>query len=227
MSNEMPPEPAGAERAGEPADHDRLLAEIGNEMRRSRSAGDAFDEAAAGYLGVNRTDLRCMGILRAHQPLTAGELAEASGLSPGAVTALLDRLERAGYVRRVRDGRDRRRVMVELTELATEKGAEVWSQDPTVERVRAARGYTDDQLRAVLEITRQGRQAIDVHLRRIQELAVQARAQRDQMRAARDEVKAAWRETKAELKGAWKETKGELKSVLKEPRGGQTKRDRA
>lgn len=79
-----------------------------------------MDEGTAGLLGVNRTDGRCLDIIDRHGTLTAGRLAEESGLSSGAVTAVLDRLEKAGFVRRVRDTKDRRRVMVEITDVTRE-----------------------------------------------------------------------------------------------------------
>jgi DNA-binding MarR family transcriptional regulator len=54
-------------------------------------------------LGINRTDLRCLNIVDNQGPMTAGRLAELSGLTTAAVTTVLDRLERAGYARRVRN----------------------------------------------------------------------------------------------------------------------------
>lgn len=67
-------------------------------------------------LGLSATDHKCLDLaIRGGGPLTAGRIAELSGLSTGAVTGVIDRLERAGYVRRVRDPHDRRKVLVELT----------------------------------------------------------------------------------------------------------------
>jgi DNA-binding MarR family transcriptional regulator len=84
--------------------------------RRYQQATDALDQAASELLGINRTDARCIDIILMRSGLTAGELARAAGLSPGAATTALDRLERAGYARRVRDPGDRRRVLVEPTD---------------------------------------------------------------------------------------------------------------
>jgi DNA-binding MarR family transcriptional regulator len=88
--------------------------------RRYQQGTDALDQAASEWFGVNRTDLRCMDIVLQRGPISAGELAVAAGLSPGAVTTALDRLERAGYARRVRDAGDRRRVLVEPTKVAVD-----------------------------------------------------------------------------------------------------------
>jgi DNA-binding MarR family transcriptional regulator len=94
--------------------------------RRYQQGTDALDQAASELLGINRTDARCIDIVLQRGRLSAGELAEASGLSPGAVTTALDRLERAGYARRVRDSEDRRRVLVEPTDLIAERAEAVY-----------------------------------------------------------------------------------------------------
>src|SRR3954471_7460715 len=88
--------------------------------RRYQQGTDALDQAASELLGINRTDARCIDIVLLRGRLTAGELASAAGLSPGAVTTALDRLERAGFARRARDPDDRRRVLVEPTDQMAE-----------------------------------------------------------------------------------------------------------
>ena len=80
-----------------------LVDEVGVELDELRRAGDQLDEAVALQFGLNRTDLRCLGILYRRGRVTAGELAEESGLTPGAITTVLDRLERGGYANRVAD----------------------------------------------------------------------------------------------------------------------------
>jgi DNA-binding MarR family transcriptional regulator len=92
-----------------------VFEELIDEIRRSQNATDRFDQAVADALGMNRTDMRCIDVLQREGPVTAGRLAEATGLTTGAMTTALDRLERAGYARRTRDAADRRRVVVELT----------------------------------------------------------------------------------------------------------------
>ena len=76
--------------------HAQLVDEVGIELDELRRAGDQLDEAVALQFGLNRTDLRCLGILYRRGRVTAGELAEESGLTPGAITTVLDRLERGG-----------------------------------------------------------------------------------------------------------------------------------
>lgn len=71
-----------------------------------------FHEAIAQRLGLSAADHKALGLVMRDGPLTAGALAQLTGLTPGAVTGLVDRLERAGYVRRTPDPADRRRSLV-------------------------------------------------------------------------------------------------------------------
>ena len=107
------------------AQHAQLVDEVGLELDELRRAGDQLDEAVALQFGLNRTDLRCLGILYRRGRVTAGELAEESGLTPGAITTVLDRLERGGYANRVPDPGDRRRVLVVSTVATREIGARI------------------------------------------------------------------------------------------------------
>jgi DNA-binding MarR family transcriptional regulator len=102
-----------------------LVDEVSVELDELRRAGDHPDEAVALQFGPNRTDLRCLGILYRRGRVTAGELAEESGLTPGAITTVLDRLERGGYANRVPDPADRRRVLVVSTVATREIGARI------------------------------------------------------------------------------------------------------
>ncbi|MBB6174927.1 DNA-binding MarR family transcriptional regulator [Nocardiopsis mwathae] len=85
------------------------------ELRVGASLAVRFHAALAAHAGVNITDVTCLGALDKNGPMTPGELADHTGLSRGgAITAVVDRLERAGFVQRRRDSRDRRKVIVEL-----------------------------------------------------------------------------------------------------------------
>jgi DNA-binding MarR family transcriptional regulator len=84
------------------------------ELARIGTLSVLFSEAIAERAGINSTDLESLDILRREGPLTAGRLAELTGLSTGgAITALIDRLERLGFARREPDPNDRRRVLVQ------------------------------------------------------------------------------------------------------------------
>jgi DNA-binding MarR family transcriptional regulator len=85
-------------------------------MREQSALTVMFHTKVAAQMGLSATDEKCLDLaMRADGPVTAGRIAELSGLSTGAVTGVIDRLERAGFVRRVRDPHDRRKVLVELT----------------------------------------------------------------------------------------------------------------
>jgi DNA-binding MarR family transcriptional regulator len=133
-----------------------LVVRLTTEVRRQQVAYDRFHDAVAAYLGINRTDLRCLDLLDLHGGrLSAGDLASSTGLSTGAVTAMLDRLEKIGYVRRVRDPGDRRRVLVEMGDLASERGREIYQPfaDATVPMLEP---FGDEQLALVAEFLRLG-----------------------------------------------------------------------
>jgi DNA-binding MarR family transcriptional regulator len=85
-------------------------------LRANQSATDLHDECVSQFLGINRTDGRCLDIVDRRGRVTAGQLAAESGLTTGAVTSLVDRMEQAGYLHRVRDATDRRKVWIELTD---------------------------------------------------------------------------------------------------------------
>jgi DNA-binding MarR family transcriptional regulator len=134
---------------------DELLREVAEAFRRNGQGQDAMDSAAAAFFGIHRTDLGLLDALQLGGRMAAGELARRAGLSPAAVTAALDRLERAGYVVRVRDEDDRRRVLVEVTDKMLERAGEVYG--PLAARSdELLGGYSDDQLRAMIEVLERG-----------------------------------------------------------------------
>jgi DNA-binding MarR family transcriptional regulator len=131
------------------------LENLARALRAFLSASDAFDETLGKVLGLNPTDLRCVDLLDQHGTMTAGALADLAGLSTGAVTFLLDRLERAGFVRRVRDAQDRRRVHVELVPRARERVFELHA--PLVESWRAsAQHFSVSDLQLVAAFLNEG-----------------------------------------------------------------------
>jgi DNA-binding MarR family transcriptional regulator len=82
-------------------------------MREFMTRAVVFQDTAAKWGGLNSTDLQCVGLLMSEGTATPGELAERAGLTAGgSITAVVDRLEAAGFVRRDRDPDDRRRVIV-------------------------------------------------------------------------------------------------------------------
>lgn len=72
-----------------------------------------FHQSVADVLGLHITDHKCIDLIRQYGAMPAGRIAELTGLTTGAVTGIIDRLEKAGYVRRANDPKDRRRTIVE------------------------------------------------------------------------------------------------------------------
>jgi DNA-binding MarR family transcriptional regulator len=90
-----------------------LLVALNGDFRNFSTATILFHQAIADRLGLNLTDHKCADILCRTGPITAGELAERTGLTTGAITGVIDRLETAGFARRAKDPKDRRRVIIE------------------------------------------------------------------------------------------------------------------
>ena len=74
-----------------------------------------FHQAVADVLGLHITDHKCLDLIHRFGAMPAGRLGELTGLTTGAVTGIIDRLEKAGYARRTNDPKDRRRTIVEPT----------------------------------------------------------------------------------------------------------------
>ena len=107
-----------------------------------------MSHAVAGRVGLTTTDLECLDLVGLRGSASAGELAKGTGLSTGATTALIDRLERAGYVRREADPKDRRRVVVRLDEETIAPIAALYA--PIANRSMAVwKRFTDEELAIV------------------------------------------------------------------------------
>jgi DNA-binding MarR family transcriptional regulator len=133
---------------------------VGDEVRAYQRSVDALDELALTRLGVHRTDGRCVDLLHQHGRLTAGELARTSGLSSGATTAAIDRLEGAKLARRVHDPGDRRKVLVELTVKARRLAESVYAPLAIRGAEHLAR-YTAAELETILDFVRRSRTLTD------------------------------------------------------------------
>jgi DNA-binding MarR family transcriptional regulator len=104
---------------------------------RMSTATVLFHAAIADRLGVGTTDVKCYSILRQTGPITAGELAERTSLTTGAITGVIDRLERAKLVRRERDPHDRRRIVLELVHNAERERAILQLYEPLGRAINA------------------------------------------------------------------------------------------
>jgi DNA-binding MarR family transcriptional regulator len=153
---------------GVPPERLALLGELTNEVRANQRATDMSDELVCQLLEINRTDARCLDILENYGPVSAGELAARSGLTTGAITAVVDRLERLGYAQRVADPNDRRRVFVEMTDKARQASFELFG--PIAQGAASmSERYSDEQLRLFLDFQRAGRELQERHIEWLRE----------------------------------------------------------
>lgn len=132
-----------------------LLGEVAEAIAQFQSATALVDEAATIYLGINRTDLRLLGLLYSQGPMNAGHLAHAVDLSPGATTVAIDRLERAGYVQRLRANGDRRAIVIEATPVARERIEAIYGPVGRTGMERLAR-FSDSELQFLYDFLREG-----------------------------------------------------------------------
>jgi DNA-binding MarR family transcriptional regulator len=122
------------------------LAELGRVSRHYLASYVLFNQAVADRLGMHPTDVQCLNLLTLEpEPQTTGQIAELTGLTSGSATRLVDRLERAGHVRRERDTQDRRRVLVHLVGEKIAEFGRLWAElsegwDAIFD------GYTDKEL---------------------------------------------------------------------------------
>jgi DNA-binding MarR family transcriptional regulator len=137
--------------------------QLRNEIMGYLGAASDFDERLAKKLKLGRSDMRCLVLLARDGPLTAGHLAEESGLTTGAMTFILDRLETAGMVTRRRDTEDRRRVWVEIVPAAQERLQCL--QQPVADEMRqVAQRFKAEELTIVRDFMRQAKEVFERHV---------------------------------------------------------------
>ncbi|MEV4362297.1 MarR family transcriptional regulator [Nonomuraea sp. NPDC049625] len=134
-------------------------------MQAMQAAIDAYDEAAARALGVNRTDLRCLELLNQHTALTPTRLGAELGLTTGSVTAMLDRLERLSYLTRSPDPTDRRKTFIQITDTARQRTWELYGPFVT-EGDALMKDYTTADLEILAGFLRRNRELYERHLAR-------------------------------------------------------------
>ena len=140
----------------------QVTGDLRDALRAFQRALDAFDEAVANRLHINRTDLRCLDMLNDRGRLSAGDLARGCNLTSGAMSLVLDRLERGAFVRREHDSVDRRRVFVELEPEADQRA---WAlHEPMVRDARATfQAFRPGELRTVVKFLRAAHDLYDRH----------------------------------------------------------------
>jgi DNA-binding MarR family transcriptional regulator len=132
-----------------------LVQELEHAVRRSSAQGVIFGQTVATRMGIASSDLECLDILNLEDRVTAGRLAEVTGLTTGAITGVIDRLEKAGFVQRERDETDRRKVFIKTIPANV---AVVGKFYESLQRamLKAWSEYSDEQLRLLLRFANQG-----------------------------------------------------------------------
>lgn len=120
------------------------------ELRRFIAGVILFNQRVAERVGMNPTDMQCIHLVQLMGPLTAGKLAECTGLTTGGVTVALDRMEKAGLVRRERNPEDRRSVVVHL-EPKTLAGMEEHYAEVAAQTAELIASFSERDLKTVLE----------------------------------------------------------------------------
>lgn len=131
------------------------MQELEHAMRRTSGLGAIFSQAVADSAGISSSDLECLDFLNLEGRVTAGRLAEVTGLTTGAITGVVDRLEKAGFVRRERDENDRRKVFIAIV---PENIARIGRLYEHMQRaiLKDWEGYSDAELKLLLRFANQG-----------------------------------------------------------------------
>jgi DNA-binding MarR family transcriptional regulator len=127
-----------------------LLRTLDQATRKMGAQAVLISDLVATRVGLNSTDLECLDLLYMAGVSTAGRLSSHTGLTTGATTAVIDRLERAGFVRRRRDPQDRRVVLVEFVE-ASGRHIEPLYQPLIDFMMRVNKRYSDAELATVVD----------------------------------------------------------------------------
>jgi DNA-binding MarR family transcriptional regulator len=132
---------------------EEIIEAINGKFREMSTETIMFHQGVADVLGLHITDHKCLDLIHRYGAMPAGRLAELTGLTTGAVTGIIDRLEEAGFVRRANDPRDRRRTIVEpVRNKKLERKIEVIFM-PLHERMRRLlSSYSDSQLAFLLDV---------------------------------------------------------------------------
>jgi DNA-binding Lrp family transcriptional regulator len=130
-----------------------------------------FHEAVGKLVGLSSVERKCIDVLQRLGPVPAGAIAEHTGLTTGAVTGLVDRLENAGYVYRERDPRDRRKVVVRLRPNAQMDALMGSAFGPFIEDMtKIMARYDDAELQAITDWVGRTTEALVANTRRIARL---------------------------------------------------------
>jgi DNA-binding MarR family transcriptional regulator len=145
-----------------------IIAALDREMLTSSAQAILLSEAVAERLGLHPTDVECLEILGRHGAITPSRIAALTGLTTGAVTRLADRLERAGYVRRIPDPHDRRKVLIEpfVDRIGREIGPLYAALGAAMAGLYA--GYSDAELALIRDYAARANNLVRAQIERLQ-----------------------------------------------------------
>jgi len=153
----------------------RLAEVVMKELRALSTVQDRLDQYAMHRFGINRTDLRALDLIGQAGVISPTVLAVALGMSTGATSTVLDRLEAAGYARREPDPDHRRRTLVRQTPRAKELGEEIFA--PVISgTLRQAAAYPDAALASIAEFLAAHRALLTRYLTTVTPAASTARS---------------------------------------------------
>ncbi len=152
-----------------------LVAALINETIETTTVTIMFHQAIADRLGMNITDHKCAGILMRSGPVSAGELARRTGLTTGAITGVIDRLERSGFARRARDPNDRRKVMIEPKLKQIERKIIPLFDSMGRSAAQLFERYSVEELTLILDFAVRSRQMAEDEVRKVRKTAVPAK----------------------------------------------------
>lgn len=128
----------------------KLVAALDTAGREHSNVAVLYHAAVSARMGLSAVEEKALDLLQREGPLSAGRLAELTGLAPPSVTGLINRLERKGFARRVPDTQDKRRIAVEIAPDATERFEPLFAPFGA-EMAKLYAGYDDDQLAVILD----------------------------------------------------------------------------
>jgi DNA-binding MarR family transcriptional regulator len=148
---------------------EELFRRIGDQVRAFQRSVDQGDEEIARLLKLNRTDLRCLDFLLQRGPSAPSRLSVELGLTTGSVTAMLDRMEKAGYVTRTPDPTDRRKIIVQAAPGIAEQAMEAMM--PLMQDSAASIAhYSIDDLKLLLDFFTRAIEVQDRHVQRLRKM---------------------------------------------------------
>ena len=129
---------------------EKLVYDLMIGVRKLTRSSLMLQYAIAEKMKLNATDAECIDFLMDMGPSTAGDLAKATRLTTGAITNVIDRLERAGFVKREMDPKDRRKIIISFIPKKNEKSKRYYDE-MAADVYKLLSGYNESKLRSILQ----------------------------------------------------------------------------